>query len=80
MPMAVRVIAILRFSTSTRPAALISQTLQANGTKTKQRVSRNEETKLRKTGFELGLSRLERVTGIEPTLSAWEAVPSGPVT
>jgi hypothetical protein len=25
-------------------------------------------------------SRLERVTGIEPALSAWEAVPSGPVT
>jgi hypothetical protein len=25
-------------------------------------------------------SLLERVTGIEPALSAWEAVPSGPVT
>jgi hypothetical protein len=25
-------------------------------------------------------SFLERVTGIEPALSAWEAVPSGPVT
>ena len=25
-------------------------------------------------------STLERVTGIEPALSAWEAVPSGPVT
>jgi hypothetical protein len=25
-------------------------------------------------------SPLERVTGIEPALSAWEAVPSGPVT
>jgi hypothetical protein len=24
--------------------------------------------------------RLERVTGIEPALSAWESVPSGPVT
>ena len=24
--------------------------------------------------------RVERVTGIEPALSAWEAVPSGPVT
>jgi len=23
---------------------------------------------------------MERVTGIEPALSAWEAVPSGPVT
>jgi hypothetical protein len=23
---------------------------------------------------------VERVTGIEPALSAWEAVPSGPVT
>ena len=25
-------------------------------------------------------SLLERVTGIEPALSAWKAVPSGPVT
>jgi hypothetical protein len=25
-------------------------------------------------------SGLERVTGIEPALSAWESVPSGPVT
>ena len=25
-------------------------------------------------------SLLERVTGIEPALSAWESVPSGPVT
>jgi hypothetical protein len=33
-----------------------------------------------KTGPDLGLSSLERVTGIEPALSAWESVPSGPVT
>ena len=32
-----------------------------------------------KTSFDLGFSRLERVTGIEPALSAWESVPSGPV-
>ena len=29
---------------------------------------------------ELGTQRVERVTGIEPALSAWEAVPSGPVS
>jgi hypothetical protein len=33
-----------------------------------------------KTGPDLGLSFLERVTGIEPALSAWESVPSRPVT
>jgi hypothetical protein len=32
-----------------------------------------------KTGPDLGFSSLERVTGIEPALSAWESVPSGPV-
>jgi hypothetical protein len=26
---------------------------------------------------ELGIQRVERVTGIEPALSAWESVPSG---
>ena len=29
---------------------------------------------------ELRILGLERVTGIEPALSAWESVPSGPVT
>jgi hypothetical protein len=31
------------------------------------------------SGVTWGFS-VERVTGIEPALSAWEAVPSGPVT
>jgi hypothetical protein len=32
-----------------------------------------------KTSPDLGINHSERVTGIEPALSAWEAVPSGPV-
>jgi hypothetical protein len=32
------------------------------------------------TGTLAACSLLERVTGIEPALSAWESVPSGPVT
>jgi hypothetical protein len=56
---------------------------RANGTLMARKInngSRGRREQAMKTGPDLGLSSLERVTGIEPALSAWESVPSGPVT
>ena len=41
--------------------------------------SQEAREQVTKTGSDLELDHSERVTGIEPALSAWESVPSGPV-
>jgi hypothetical protein len=56
---------------------------RANGTLMARKINNGSgrtREQLAETGSDLGINYLERVTRIELALSAWESVPSGPVT
>jgi hypothetical protein len=55
------------------PAALVFPGVRGGPTREINNGSRGLREQAMKTGPDLGLSSLERVTGIEPALSAWEA-------
>jgi hypothetical protein len=58
------------------PAEATAGEWHANATEDQQRLSGTREQQA-ETGSDLGIHYLERVTGIEPALSAWESVRFG---